>query len=146
MPKDYFELPDDVESIIEKVDSQKYKSNPNQPDRSIFEEYYQSCEIAINNYTYAIDSLKKAEKANVISNQEYKRAREVLRGQLPTSGMTERTTLMNLRSFGNYQRLRNSDYAQPEIKRVAQLMLKAVEQASVCPIAIEALKNVGWRI
>lgn len=146
MPKDYFELPEDVENIIEKVDLQKYMSNPNQPERSIFQEYYQSCEIATNNYTYAIDSLKKAEKANIISNQEYKRAREVLRGQLPTAGMTERTTVTNLRSFSNYQRLRNSDYAQPEIKAVAQLMLETVERAKVCPIAIEALKSVGWRI
>jgi thymidylate synthase (FAD) len=146
MPLDYFDIPIDVEDIIQKVDEKDFKSNPNQPKRSIFEEYYQSCEIAVNNYSYAIESLKKAEKDNTITNHEFKRAREILRGQLPTAGMTERTTIFNLRSFANYQKLRNSDYAQPEIKEIAELMLKCVIDSGICPIAIEALKENGWKI
>jgi thymidylate synthase (FAD) len=146
MPTDYYDLPDDVESILNKVDLRCYKSNPNQPERSIYSEYYESCEIANNNYRYAIDSMKKAEKDGAITNQEFKRAREVLRGQLPTAGMVERTTIMNLRSFANYQKLRNSSHAQPEIKTVAELMLKSVVESNICPVALEALKEKCWNI
>lgn len=147
MPTDYFDIPEDVFSILEKVDKLNYKSNPGQMlKRNIFEEYYQSCEIAVNNYRYAIDAMKAAQKRDIITNAEFKRAREILRGQLPTAGMTERTTIMNLRSFANYQKLRNSEHAQPEIREVAQLMLKYVEESNICPIAIKALKENGWNI
>jgi thymidylate synthase ThyX len=60
--------------------------------------------------------------------------------------MTERVTIFNLRSFANYQKLRNSPHAQPEIRQVAQLMLEAVKEANICPIAIEALERNGWNI
>lgn len=144
MPTDYLDLPDDVHSICEKVDSIDHKANPNQPQRSLMEGYFESCEIAVENYTYAVDAMKAAEKQGVITNAEFKRAREVLRGQLPTSGMTERTTIMNLRSFANYQKLRNSSHAQPEIKEVARQMLVAVKAANVCPVALKALEEQGW--
>jgi thymidylate synthase ThyX len=53
---------------------------------------------------------------------------------------------MNLRSFANYQRLRNSDHAQPEIRLVAQKMLEEVKKADVAPVAIRTLESIGWRI
>lgn len=141
MPNEFYALPDDVRDII---------------DRSAFSEdgwdfllgdsYAYICQQAFEAYNNHIEVLKESEKCGTITNAEFKRAREILRGMLPQSGMTERTTVMNLRSFCNYQKQRNSDHAQPEIRRVAELMLEAVERANICPVAIAALKANGWEI
>ena len=135
MPEDYYQIPEDVNLILNKCGRQNIAKN-----------YNDICTEANNLYRQAINDLKMAEKNNIITNDEFKRAREILRGQLPTSGMTERTTVMNLRSFANYQKQRNSNYAQPEIKMVAQLMLSEVEKANVCPVALKTLKEVNWSI
>ena len=139
MPDEYLDIPDDVEQILEKI---KAKG----PVESWFEEYYQLCEHANNIYSLFIDQSKVAEKDKLITNAEFKRAREFFRGVLPQNNMTERVTTMNLRSFANYQKLRNSEHAQPEIRRVAQLMLEQVKKSNVCPIAIEWLEKNGWNI
>ena len=139
MPLDWFEVPFDVNMILAKASAPKQSL-------VLSELYRESCTKATLNYSISIDLLKQAEKADRITNQEFKRAREVLRGQLPTSGMVERTTIMNLRSFANYQFQRNSDHAQPEIKMVAQLMLEEVKKANVAPIAIKTLEEIGWKL
>lgn len=141
MPEDYYHIPDDVRFIVDKCDLvDAHKAH------EIMDSYESICHDAIVSYKSALQYLKINEEAGLISNKEFKRAREILRGQLPVAGMTERTTLMNLRSFSNYQRQRNSDYAQPEIRRVAQLMLQEVENANICPVAIATLKEIGWRV
>lgn len=136
MPKDYYGIPKDVEQILEKL----------QRGSKIKSDYEWICQRSNESYSAAIHDLKMAASLNQITNEEYKRCREVLRGQLPTSGMTERTSIFNLRSFCNFQRLRNSEHAQPEIQQVAQMMLEEVEKTNVCPIALEALKNQGWNL
>lgn len=140
MPTDYFELPKDVTDICWKAD---------QHIRSVvtMESMYETaCKTAVNSYSHAVAALKKAESIGAITNAELKRAREVLRGQLPTAGMVERTTIMNLRSFANYQFQRNSSHAQPEIRKVAILKLEAVKAANVAPIAIKTLEEMGWKL
>jgi thymidylate synthase (FAD) len=134
MPNEFYNLPEDINTILNKCGAQYVAKN-----------YNDICVLAYEQYNSAITNLKLAEKNNLITNSDFKRAREVLRGQLPTSGLTERTTIMNLRSFANYQKQRNSDYAQPEIKKVAQLMLEEVKRANVCPIAISTLEEIGWK-
>jgi thymidylate synthase (FAD) len=136
MPDDFYALPEDVLQILGKT---QYKA-------MIADTYDGFCVSAYGAYLNWLAHLKKAEDSGKLTNSEYKRVREVLRGVLPTSGMVERTTIMNLRSFANYQKLRNSDHAQPEIRQVAELMLAEVEKANVCPLAIAALKETGWRI
>lgn len=135
MPEDFYEIPNDVNEILNKCGSQY-----------IAKDYSDVCLNANSSYRNAINELKKCEKSGIITNEEFKRAREILRGQLPVAGMTERTTIMNLRSFANYQKQRNSSYAQPEIKMVAQLMLEEVEKSNVCPVAIKTLKEINWVI
>lgn len=147
MPTDYFDIPDDVMDILEKVDNlPNIFPTPTEPSTKwkTLEAYYESCETATNNYKLSIDKLKHYEKQGELTNQEYKRAREILRGQLPTAGMTERTSIFNLRSFANFQRLRNSEHAQPEIKQVAKMMLEEVIKANVCPVAISSLQEKNW--
>ena len=136
MPEDWFQLPEDVNAIINKATV----------GGGLQARYEESCKLATENYKYTIEALKKAEKEGWITNKEFKRVREVVRGQLPTAGMVERTTIMNLRSFANYQFQRNSEHAQPEIKLVAQLKLAAVKEANIAPAAIATLEELGWNI
>jgi thymidylate synthase (FAD) len=134
MPTDWYPLPEDVLGIIDKALVMP----------SVSGLYENSCKLATENYLTSIDRLKDAEKHGRITNSEFKRVREVIRGQLPTAGMVERTTLMNLRSFANYQRQRNSESAQPEIRQVAKLMLQEVKRVGVAPTAIKTLEEIGW--
>jgi thymidylate synthase (FAD) len=134
MPNEFYNLPEDINNILNKCGAQY-----------IAKYYNDVCVLAYEQYNSSITNLKLAEQNNLITNIEFKRAREVLRGQLPTSGLTERTTVMNLRSFANYQKQRNSDYAQPEIKKVAELMLDEVKKANVCPVAISTLEEIKWK-
>jgi thymidylate synthase (FAD) len=144
MPDEWYKLPSDVTQIIYKGIGGHFDSP--ESAANTLDKYEELCRGAYEFYNSNLNYLKKAEKKRLITNEEYKRVREVLRGVLPISGMTERTTLMNLRSFANYQRLRNSSHAQPEIKRVAELMLEQVKNKNICPIALEALEKQGWRI
>ena len=72
--------------------------------------------------------------------------RETFRNILPQGNMTERVTVMNLRSFANFVKLTNKPEAQPEIRQLAQLMLESVKQSNKCNIALEALERNGWSI
>jgi len=139
MPLDYFEVPPEVEEIFKRA-NQEGKYIP------LGYLYKKSCDKATQNYKITIDCLKEAQQMGYINNSEYKRAREIARGQLPTAGMVERTFLMNLSAFANYQLKRNSEHAQPEIKQVAEMMLHEVESKGVAPIAVAALKKRGWKL
>lgn len=135
MPDDYFTIPDDVSEILRKAGCE-----------DAGEEYKEACEASYNAYMAGLFALKNAEKEKIISNEEFKRAREILRGQLPVSGMTERTTVMNLRSFANFYKLRSKSDAQPEIQIVANLMLEAIKQSGNIPVALESLEKNKWQI
>jgi len=134
MPTEFLAMPEDVESILNRI------------NLKITEAYEHVCSLANSNYALAMKDLKIAKANNNITNEEYKRAREFIRGMLPQHNMTERVTVFNLRSFANYQKLRNSKHAQPEIQEVARQMLDAVKAANICPIALEALERNGWNI
>lgn len=135
MPNDFFGIPEDCSQILKRINLQSFEN-----------QYDDICLKAYEVYNWQLSELRQAEKNSAISNTEFKRLREILRGQLPTAGMIERTTIINLRSFANYQRLRNSDHAQNEIRFVAQEMLKLIKNANICPTAIQTLEEINWRI
>lgn len=136
LPSDFMDVPDDVQAICTRANGH-YTSATKQ-------EFNHACRRAYDLYAGELESLKEARDKKTIDDQEYKRAREFLRAVLPTAFMVERTTVMNLRSFANYQRLRNSPHAQPEICEVAQRMLAKVVDAKVAPVALGALMDNGW--
>jgi flavin-dependent thymidylate synthase len=136
MPTEWLEIPEDIKELLIRTNS-----------TCLEKEYNKLCLEANNWYCKTLKYLKLVENAaDLITNTEYKRLREFFRGVLPQNNMTERVTIMNLRSFANYQKLRNSEHAQAEIRTVAQLMLEAVEAANICPVAIKTLKANGWNI
>lgn len=143
MPSEFLDVPDDVKDIITKlraIPDESYTMN------DFVGQYEIMCKAANNIYKIWLKELKEKEQIGVISNKEYKRAREFFRGVLPQNNMTERVSIFNLRSFANFIKLRNSEHAQPEIRYVAQLMLDEVKKNNIAPEAIEALERNNWNI
>jgi len=138
MPDETLEIPNDIWLIMDKLEKTD--------NYGIAGNYSIICEEANKYYQTALTFLKQSEKNGIISNNEYKRAREFFRGVLPQNNMTERISIMNLRAFANFIRLRTSPHAQPEIQEVARQMLEAVKNANIAPIALKALEENNWKI
>lgn len=145
MPSEYLDISEDIHDILKNA-GQLFWPNPTNTDLNPITEYITICERANNSYRAIVEQLRKEEKKGTITNSEFKRCREFFRGMLPQHNMTERVTLFNLRSFANYQKLRNTEYAQAEIKEVARQMLEQVKAANICPIALECLEKNYWII
>lgn len=138
MPGDWLNMPQDVKDIIEQTEG---------PDLSMMDlEYDLICERANKWYGETSAYFKGKRDEGLITPAQYKRVREFTRGVLPQHNMTERVTIMNLRSFSNYYKLRSKMDAQPEIQNIAEQMLAQVEDSKACPIAIKALKDNDWAI
>jgi len=150
MPTDYYTMPEDVAAILcDKLGGVAYDElfgELDQPGSRIIADYATACDTAMEMYEISMLKLKFAKAAGTLTDKEYKRVREILRGMCPQAGMTERVTTMNLRAFANYQQLRNSEHAQDEIRLLAQLMLAAVKVSNPCPVAIEWLEQNGWKL
>jgi flavin-dependent thymidylate synthase len=140
MPTDFQEMPEEIIDIFS-------RSYPNTPKEDIATQYRSMCEESNSFYRWEVDGAKDAWKSGKITNDEFKRAREFIRGVLPQNNMTERVTEMNLRSFANYVRLRYSTHAGAEIRDVATKMLMQVrEKCKDVYTAFGALERNEWNI
>lgn len=128
MPNDWLKLPADVSSLIRE------------------DAYNSIMEASVSAYTSALASLKEARERSEITDAEYKRAREILRGFLPQAMMTERVMIINLRSLANFIRLRLSPHAQPEIREVARQMYQQIRAQDSIKTAIDAMESVDWEL
>ncbi len=137
MPIEYLDLPEDVDNIIKKFE---------QNGEDFFQRYYDICEEANNFYSIFCNQAKIASENLIINNDEYKRVREFFRGILPQHNMTERISIMNLRSWANFYKLRSDKHAQPEIQQIANLMFEAIKASNKIPFALEALERNNWSI
>jgi flavin-dependent thymidylate synthase len=144
MPSEWLDIPNDVRLIMVQLvglDSQDPYKGINH-----MIQYDELCKETNDKYNEIVNSLKKAEQMKLITNKELKRGREFFRGMLPQHNMTERVSIINLRSFSNFIKLRTKADAQPEIQYLANLMLNAVKKSNACPIALEALERNNWSI
>lgn len=144
MPNEFYHMPAEVADLTNKALTRLFGSNVHAQEAT--QRYHTLCLEANFQYEILIKQFKEAEKMNHIDNLEFKRLREFYRGVLPQHNMTERITVMNLRSFANYQKLRNSSHAQPEIQEVARQMLQRVIESNLCPIALTILQEKNWEI
>lgn len=136
MPDEWLHVPNDIKTTMSKT-----------ADLDGYIELYETqCRLNNDIYREMLERFKNEEKKGTITNKDYKRLREFFRGVLPQNNMTERVTIFNLRSFANYMKLRNSEEAQPEIRKVAELMLREVKSKKVCPVAIKVLEENKWDI
>lgn len=135
LPSDWYDAPEDVVDVLCRT----------QEGSAMLEEYRHELTCQHTRYNDWLRRLKLQQSEGTISNTEYKRCREILRGVIGTSGMTERVFTMNLHALNNYFHLRISPHAQPEIRNAAEKMLACILQAKVSPVAIAALMERDWR-
>lgn len=136
IPERAYGVPPDVCGILDKDDLICVADSFEKMLRDQYEAYEQN-----------LKRLKDAEKNGFITNAEYKRAREVLRGILGTSYITNMRVVLNLHSFEHVINQRLSPHAQLESRIIAYRMLTAVREAAIVPVAIEAMvAENGWDV
>jgi thymidylate synthase (FAD) len=136
MPTDYYLMPDDVKGIM-------FKLPEGNEQYAIYDKV---CLEANGYYSNCMASFKSSRDSGIITNDEYKRLREFYRGMLPQHNMTERVSMFNLRSWANFYGQRSKLVAQPEVRKVAEMMHKAVIEAKIAPVAIAGLESINWDI
>jgi thymidylate synthase (FAD) len=139
MPTDFLPTSNDVLEILQKAYG--YDKGLN-----VALQYETHCVEANNFYQQTCRVLKESQATGAISNPELKRAREFLRGVLPQHNFVERVSVMNLRSWCNFYRLRSKSDAQPEIQQIAYLMLQEIKKHDKILDTVEALEKNDWRI
>lgn len=72
-----------------------------------------------------------------------KRAKESARFYLPYGIQITCDIMFNWRSFAHFQKLRNDEHAQLEVREVAAEMLRLVEEQGDFPMTIEAMTAAG---
>lgn len=72
-----------------------------------------------------------------------KRAKESARLYLPYGIQITCDIMFNWRSFAHFQKLRNDEHAQLEVRQVAQEMLRLVEDQGNFPMTIHAMRECG---
>lgn len=111
---------DDVSAIIGKV--YKETIGPLACGSIMYDIYHAPIDSITKEYLYLMRSSRIAKKAGAISNDEYKRLREVARYVLPEGRMTELYVTFYLDDLDHYLFLRDSPHAQLEHQWVAQQM------------------------
>ncbi len=89
--------------------------------------FFETVEEPIREYKRLMKELRLGKDENLITNDEYKRMREVARYVLPEGRMTELYVTFYLDDFQGYCKLRDSAHAQIEHIWVAQQMKKTLE-------------------
>lgn len=133
IPDRPYKLPSDVRSVLDKAASSAQLFWD-----GILQEQHEQ-------YENALKGLKESEAAGKITNAEYKRAREVLRGILGTSYLTDMRIVCNMNAFEWIVNQRLAPDAQLESRAVAYHMVKALENHAVAQGMVTNMKlKHGW--
>lgn len=134
IPERRYTMPKDVESILERA----FVEHPVEDEIAIMGAVFQV-------YNDRLAVLKKARDKDRLSGDEYKRAREVLRGMLPVATLTDMRWVLNLNALTHVLNQRLAPEAQLECRVTAAKMYRAVEGAKVAPVLLEELsRKHGW--
>ena len=141
IPERSYGTPPDVQEILDKCSAADEGCSVNKGLRTV--DQMLLAQYAL--YNEYIKVMKDAEARGAITNAEYKRAREVVRGILGTSFITSMRVIVNLHSFEHIINQRLSPHAQLESRIVAYSMLAAVHNAGVAPVAVKQMMETnGW--
>jgi flavin-dependent thymidylate synthase len=91
---------------------------------------------AYENYHSCITRLEEA-------GYSRRRAKESARFYLPYGIQITCDIMFNWRSFAHFQKLRNDEHAQLEVRQVAAEMLRLVEEQGDFPMTIHAMRECG---
>lgn len=137
IPERPYEMPKDVISLVNK--------NPLWSGSLWTNVYSQSQDGASRLYKDLLNGMKQSLDRGIITNDEYKRARDVLRGLLPVATLTDMRIVMNMNAFEWMGCQRLPDNAQLEARVLFYQMLKAVREANIAPVLIDKMVEVnGW--
>lgn len=144
IPERPYKMPSDIVGILQKA------AHNMSVGAEIARDWNQRVEAQHMHYKWALDFLKDAEKGTAatgfITNAEYKRAREVLRGELGTAYLTDCRFVMNMNAFEHIVNQRIAPDAQLESNVVAYKMVNAVAAAKVCPAMLDTMiEENGWQ-
>jgi thymidylate synthase ThyX len=125
-------LPPDIFEIIRKAEGSSWAM-------TVAQQYNDMLAQAHAWYERQLQILKKSEKKAKISNAEYKRVRDVLRGVLGTSFLTDMRIVLNMNAFEHIVNQRLSREAQMESRVVAYQMIKVVQASGHLKVMIEEM-------
>ena len=131
IPERFYIYPEDVKNIVNLPYERGYKENS-----SFYEDFM---EEQHEFYTNTLSALKQREKNGEITNKQYKRAREVVRGVLGTGFLTDFRIIMNLNAFEHIINQRLAIDTQPESRVIAAKMLDEVRQHQVATITVNQM-------
>ena len=131
IPERPYSLPQDVLKILSRADGT--------PAEDIQDGWMEMLQQQHEAYQDALVELRKAEAAGRITNAEYKRAREVIRGLLGTAYLTDMRLVMNLNAFEHIINQRIPAHAQVESQVFAYLLLQEVRKNEVAKTLVEAM-------
>jgi len=145
MRNTFYPMPADIRKIGDKLD-EAYPTDA--PGDSIIGGYEQLLQEAIDWYEPKIETMVKAWKAGVITEKEYKRVREVIRGVLGTSFYTDMQLTLNLNALKTMADKRlEKGHPQPETQWTVSLMVYEAFKQEVAPLALKGLLERGnWEI
>ena len=72
-----------------------------------------------------------------------KRAKESARLYLPYGIQITADIMFNWRSFAHFQKLRNDEHAQLEVRELSAEMLRLVEEEGNFPLTVNAMRGCG---
>jgi thymidylate synthase ThyX len=146
IPDRPYTLPMDVANICERASVTEDQTGKSwNPAQDVADAFNEMLEEQHREYQGALRLLKEGETKGQITNAEYKRAREVLRGLLGTSFLTDMRMVMNMNAFEHIINQRLDPAAQLESRIVAARMLDQAIQAGVAPIMVnEMIHSNGW--
>jgi thymidylate synthase (FAD) len=136
----YKELKEDKYYIPE--DWKDIESNFN-PDENILGVTEDSWANILKDYTELGNSLYHQCVKDLEPSLGRKRAKESARFFKTYNSQIQSDVMFNMRSFANFQKLRNSEHAQLEIREIAEQMLNLVENISGQPFkyTLQSWKN-----
>lgn len=131
-------MPDDVANIVSRAVN-SWQSEEETTPQGIADDFALQLESQHDYYSLSLEALKHARKADIISPNDYKRAREVLRGVLGTAFLTDMRVVMNMNAFEHIITQRLAPDSQRESRVVAAKMVHEMRKAQVCPHMLEEM-------
>lgn len=145
LPDRPYSLPRDVVDILIKATTAIDVARPNEGAR-IAEAWNKVLEDQHNLYQNTLHDMREAEKKGGITNVEYKRAREVVRGLLGTAFLTDMRLVFNGNAFEWIVGQRIDEHAQVESQVVAYKLLVGARDNNVAGTMVQAMIDKhGWQ-
>lgn len=139
IPDRPYEMPQDVAGIMNRAYKGLYSGFFTAPPEEHRTVYLQKLRVAHQYYEGELKTLKEAQEKGFITNTEYKRARDVLRGVFGMAYMTDMRLVMNANAFEHVMNQRLPREAQMEGRVAAYWIFQAVQKSGAMAVMLEEM-------